>query len=251
VCEGAAKGDGHLLPARPWDAWFKKCGLFLSGPRRDPESHHNFSEILAMNSKCNATLGACCVLAIFTCAATAAGKDEVVPEGMAALPEPLNQVHGNHPDLEKTGYFKVVKAEFGSTEYLDQEALIWTVEVTKRLTCRHAMLLLRHFRDVRFYRNTEYGSQELYWTALYYSRRIADGAIDQDILDPGETFEMWVLMDENKVAMLEYNLADVVLFREQDTRMMQERFESKRKRIEFGAPSGRETPAGSRDRFLQ
>jgi hypothetical protein len=150
-------------------------------------------------------------------AAGPAGADpgEIQPaENQRKMPEPLAAIYGNLHDLEATGYFQILEARLGRTKPLDQDAMIWTVQVLRPITHRHAMLELRRLGDVRFYRNAEHGRFEVYWTELYYSSWIPAGAVHHEILDVDEQFEIWILLDQDQIDQLDRKFADTVEFRE-------------------------------------
>ena len=152
-------------------------------------------------------------LLVLPCGTVLGAKDEIKrAENQTKMPEPLEAVYGNLTDLEKSGHFKLLGARLARTKPLDQEAMIWTVRVLRPITYRHAMQIFRLMGDVRFYRTTDYGRQELYWTELYYSFWISDGATQGGLLDPGEEFEIWVLMDATKIQLLDHRSADTVVF---------------------------------------
>jgi len=133
------------------------------------------------------------------------------------LPEPLNNVVCNATDLEKTGQLVVIKAAFGWSEDFGDEALIWTVKVLKPMTCRHAEILLRRFSDVRFYHAEEKMEKELYSGALYFSPRIAEGAVHGEILQRDVEFQVWVLLNSAQAALLARQQADHLVFHEPQT----------------------------------
>ncbi len=136
------------------------------------------------------------------------------PEKLVSLPDPLSDVSGNILDLEKDGFFKIVKGDYSRTTAGDEEALVWTVEVVKPITCRHAQLRLRHLGDVRFYWVGEKWRKQLYSTELYYSSWVASGAVHHEILDPYEQFQIWLALDARQVGLLKHDRASRVVFKE-------------------------------------
>lgn len=134
------------------------------------------------------------------------------------LPAPLNNVACNVADLEKTGQLVVTEVALGWAEDFGDEALIWTVKVLKPITCRHAEILLRRVSDVRFYHAAEKSEKELYSARLYFSPRIAEGAVHGEILQPDETFQVWVLLTSAQAALLARQQVDHLVFHEPQTR---------------------------------
>jgi len=136
------------------------------------------------------------------------------PENLVKLPEPLSDVSGNLLDLEKKGFLKIVKGDYSRTKEQDEEALIWTVEVVKPITCRHAMILLRRLGDVRFYWIDEKWQKQLYSTELYYSSWIASGSVNHEVLDRYEQFQVWIVLDATQVRLLQHDKANRVVLKE-------------------------------------
>lgn len=135
------------------------------------------------------------------------------PDLAGKLPEPLSWITGNIGDLEKTGYFKIVDARYGKTKGLSEPAVIWTIEIVKPITCRHAILLLNHLKDVRFYSLVDEKYQQLLLLSeMYYSPWLEEGAVNNEILDRDERFQVWVLLDENQIWVLKHDRADSVVF---------------------------------------
>jgi hypothetical protein len=142
-------------------------------------------------------------------------KASDVPESeeLPKLPEPLNKISGNLTDIERTRYFRIIDGGYGRTTRLNEKAMIWTVEVIKPITCGHAMILLNRLGDVRFYRvvDEDY-RQQLLTTRLYYSSWLEEGAVSHEILGRDERFEIWLLLDEQQIWVLEHNGANEVVF---------------------------------------
>ena len=148
-------------------------------------------------------------------ASETAGQEERRPA--ERLPAPLNNLASNFAELEKTGYFAVTDVAFGRSEDFGDEAVIWTIKVLKPITCRHVTILMRRFSDVRFYHAEEKTEKELYSGELYFSSRIAEGAVHGEILRQDMEFEAWVLLDPEQVIMLVREKADAVVFHEPQT----------------------------------
>jgi len=134
------------------------------------------------------------------------------------LPAPLDNVACNVLDLEKTGHLAVTKVVTGWSEDFGDEALIWTVKVLKPMTCRHALLLLRRYSDVRFYHAEEKSEKELYSGVLYFSPRIAESAVHGDIMQPDTQFEVWLPLTTPQAMMLARQQADHLIFHGPQTR---------------------------------
>ena len=148
-------------------------------------------------------------------AAAALGAPPVRPAaGLAAkLPEPINTISCNIADLEATGFFSITKVGFGRTRALNEAAVLWTVKVVEPLTCRHAIFLLRHLGDARFYRTLKDGSRsELMSAELYYPAWITDGAISSQNLPQDSEFSVWLLLDGTQVRSLKLHEADTLEF---------------------------------------
>ena len=136
------------------------------------------------------------------------------PREVNKFPEPLPDITCNITDLERTGYFTVAKVAYGRTAINNEEAMIWKVKVNKPLTCRHAILLLRSFRDVRFYDTAEGAKRELHSTLIYYSDRLSLGAVNRELLKEGDGFDVWILIGTQDVRRLKSLKADTVVFSE-------------------------------------
>lgn len=128
------------------------------------------------------------------------------------LPQPLEEVSGNIMDLEKSGHFRIVKAEYSRPVGDNNEALIWTVRVVKPLTCRNALMQLRYFRDVRFYDTAQGAKIEILSTLLYYSRLLDVGAVNRDILGEYDQFQLWAFISPVDVRKLTSQGGDTVEF---------------------------------------
>jgi hypothetical protein len=130
------------------------------------------------------------------------------------LPEPLDEVSANFRDIEQSGFFKIVNAEHGRTDIDNDEALIWTLRVIKPLTARHATWVLRRFRDVRFYHTPEGSVQEVLCKLAYFSERISDEAINDEVLSRDDEFKMWVPLSAQEIRLLRGRRVDTAVFRE-------------------------------------
>lgn len=139
-------------------------------------------------------------------------------QDFSKLPPPLDVVTGNVLDMEASGYFKVIKAEYRRTNVHADEALVWTLRVLKPITGRHAILDLTKFHDVRFYRTvtnrlTKQKRQlELITRTLHYSPYLDDAAIELETLDLDESFAVWILLTEDEVISLKNRVADTIKF---------------------------------------
>jgi len=140
--------------------------------------------------------------------------DSAVFSRYRRLPKPLNDITGNFGDLEKSGYFRIIKEEFGRTKELREEALIWTLRVVKPLSYQHAMIRLRRLGDVRFYRVVKDWRKQLHSTELYYPSYIRTGAIHYENLAQDDWLQVWVPLDEEQVLHLKHHRANTVEFRE-------------------------------------
>jgi hypothetical protein len=132
------------------------------------------------------------------------------------LPKPLDRVAGGLGDLEATGFFAINKLEFGRTRDFGEEALLWTLRVTRPLACRHASLLLQRVGDVRFYRTLKQGHVELLSAELYFPSWIDSEAINGRILQEGQEFAIWILLGPKETQHLTLRFADTVLFNRLD-----------------------------------
>jgi hypothetical protein len=130
------------------------------------------------------------------------------------LPKPLDGVSSNFQEIEQSGYFEIVNAEYGRIGVDSEEALIWTLRTVKPLTARHATWVLRRFRDVRFYHTPERSVQELLSKLAYFSGRISDEAIDNQVLSRDDEFKMWVPLDADEIRLLRGRGVDTAVFRE-------------------------------------
>ena len=137
---------------------------------------------------------------------------ETKPRNVEQLPAPLDKVACNITDLEQNGFLTLTSVALDRSEDFGDEALVWTVKVQKPISCRHAMILLRGFRDVRFYHTEEEAQKELYSTDLLYSSRLAEGAVHGEVLQQDEEFQVWILMSLWHVDILARQQADTVVF---------------------------------------
>ena len=130
------------------------------------------------------------------------------------LPAPLVEVSADLIRIEQHGNFKIVEMEYGRTRDLQDHALIWRLRVVRPITCRHAVMQMRHYRDVRFYATDEGSRQELTTGLLYYAPRIDRGAVNRDIMAEGEEFSLWLLLLPSDIRKLTGRSVDIVEFRE-------------------------------------
>jgi hypothetical protein len=137
---------------------------------------------------------------------------ETKPQDVNQLPAPLDKVACNVTDLEQNGFLTLTSVALDRSEDFGDEALVWTVKVQKPISCRHAMILLRGFRDVRFYHTEEETRKELYSTDLLYSSRLAEGAVRGEVLQQDEEFQVWILMSFWHVDILTRQQVDTLVF---------------------------------------
>jgi hypothetical protein len=137
---------------------------------------------------------------------------ETKPRPVEQLPAPLDKVACNITDLERNGFLTLTSVALDRSEDFGDEALVWTVKVQKPISCRHAMILLRGFRDVRFYHTEEEAQKELYSTDLLYSSRLAEGAVHGEVLQQDEQFQVWILMSLRHVDILARQQVDTMVF---------------------------------------
>jgi hypothetical protein len=137
---------------------------------------------------------------------------ETKPRNVEQLPPPLDKVACNITDLEQNGFLTLTSVALDRSEDFGDEALVWTVKVQKPISCRHAMILLRGFRDVRFYHTEEEAQKELYSTDLLYSSRLAEGAVHGEVLQQDEEFQVWILMSLWHVDILARQHVDTMVF---------------------------------------
>jgi hypothetical protein len=129
----------------------------------------------------------------------------------AKFPAPLDQLVSNIAELEKTGYFTIADVQYMRNEQGDL-AFVWKVKVTRRLTCRLAIMLLNELRDVRFYDTTEKSRFELHSTYMHYSPHLAPRAVDREMLRENEELQLWVIVEDTVIRMLNARRADTVVF---------------------------------------
>jgi hypothetical protein len=129
------------------------------------------------------------------------------------LPEPLDAISSNLKDIEKSGYFKISKGEYGRTDVENEEALIWTLTAIKPITYRHAEWLIQRYRDVRFYEVPDGSAQEVLTKLMYYSERVSHGAANNRIFWVDNQVKLWVPLDEDDVRLLRGLRANKVVFR--------------------------------------
>ena len=164
-----------------------------------------------MNMRLSYNLIVCWIVVAIACGASAA-EQSTESTARERLPEPLSDVVGNLPDLEKSGHFDIIQGMYGTTGDFEKSALIWTVRVLKPLSCEDAMALLRAWSDVRFYRTGEGSPTELHATELRYSARIVTGVADREPLGFNDRFQIWMLCNASLVETLKEDGANSVVF---------------------------------------
>lgn len=179
---------------------------------------HSGGQLLATPAE--ATVSGASVAKATTSGAAKQGKDEK----QQPLPAPLDRITGNFLDLESTGYFKIAKTEFGRTDLHRDDALIWTLEVTRPISVRHALRILQQLGDVRFYRTEEDWFQQLHMTHLHYTDTLDARAVRNEILGNFEEFRVWVILSGQDIYGLTHGNADTVVFQE-----LRKRYSSKPK----------------------
>ena len=150
------------------------------------------------------------------CPGLAFSQERDEPEAPRAnrLPKPLDDISSNIKDIEKSGYFVIVKAEYGRTDIDNEEALVWTLRTVKPITARHAGWVIRRYRDVRFYDTPEGTFQEVLSKLMYFSEGISDGATNNEVLSLDEEFKLWVPLSSDDLRLLRVRGTDLAVFRE-------------------------------------
>ncbi len=129
------------------------------------------------------------------------------------LPVPLDAIRGNVLDLERTGYFTVESVAY-RTQGRGYETIVWTLRVNKPVTYRHIEMMLREYRDVRFYSTHENTRpHDILATLLYYPERIPLGAANNRRLGRGDEFDVWVEVPTNHREKLMSMQADTMVLR--------------------------------------
>jgi hypothetical protein len=131
-------------------------------------------------------------------------------ESKPKLPKPLEEISANYKDIEQSGYFRIVNIDYGRNREYNEEALIWTLSVVKPIACRHAILLLDRFTDVRFYRTAKEWRKELHATRLYYPAWIGSRAANGESLLQDEQFQIWIPLDKARIQRLRIDRAEFV-----------------------------------------
>lgn len=104
-------------------------------------------------------------------------------QGLPQLPSPLDRISGNLHEIEKSGWFTITDVRFDTVGIDRQQSVVWTLRVNQPITCRHAVIFLRNYRDVRFYHETEQQALiEVHYTRLYYDHMIEMGAANNEVL---------------------------------------------------------------------
>jgi hypothetical protein len=140
------------------------------------------------------------------------GEDDAEDEGFARMPPPLDSITGNLLDLEKTGHLRIISGSHSRTKMFDDQAIVWTVEVIKPLTCGLAILLLKEISDVRFYQNDEDYRRERFNTRLFYESWLDVGAVSHEILDRDERFDIWIDLTDAEAWRLTHENTNEVVF---------------------------------------
>jgi hypothetical protein len=145
--------------------------------------------------------------------AVAQEEEEAKEPTFQHLPEPLEEVGADLKTIEQHGNFKIVAMEYGRTPDRRDQAIVWTLRVVRPITCRHALMQMRYYRDVRFFATDGGSRQELMHALLYYAPRIDAGAVNRDLMALGEEFPMWLLLRPGDIRRLTAMSVDVAEFR--------------------------------------
>lgn len=137
---------------------------------------------------------------------------ESEPQDIRYLAEPLSDIRTNILNLERAGYFAIEKTSF-LTRANGDEAIVWTVRMKKTATCKHIEVMLREFRDARFYSTIETQRLEVVVTLMHYSHRISLGSSSNRLLTQDEKFELWIDLPPTFLQKLITQHADTLVLR--------------------------------------
>ncbi len=136
------------------------------------------------------------------------------------LPKPLETVVFNAYDLQHDGLFKIRKVEFGRIGFNSAPAMIWTLETTKTVSCRHIELIFEPIRHVHFYQifksvraDREEYLRERHDTILYLDSRVTTGSANSALLGRDELFRVWIYMKPDEVGLVVGSKATRLLFK--------------------------------------
>ena len=124
----------------------------------------------------------------------------------------MSDIRTNILDLQRQGYFAIDAVEF-RTRGSGDEAVVWTVRVKKAVTCRHVELMLREFRDVRFYSTIEKRKLEVLATLAHYSERISLGSSSNRLLRQDDVFDFWIDLPKTDLQKIISLNADTLVLR--------------------------------------
>lgn len=142
----------------------------------------------------------------------AQGEGDQEEAGFAIMPAPLDDITGNLLDLEKTGHLKIIRGSHARTKMFDDQAIVWTIEVVKPLTCGRAILLLQGASDIRFYQVDEDYRRERFATRLFYESWLDAGAVSHEILGRDERFDIWMDLNNAEAWKLTHDGTNTVVF---------------------------------------
>lgn len=161
----------------------------------------------------------------------------------SALPPPLEDVDGNMLDFEKNGHLTIEQMKFRKVGRYNKSAMVWTLKANKPLTYQYVNMILRDFRDVRFYlerpENKNKGlralTREVHFTTLDYDQYIKDGAANGRMLARDDTFDIWIYMDKLDVNRLKFERTNRVVFSEsgREEELRKRRFSKERAYSKF------------------
>lgn len=132
--------------------------------------------------------------------------------GLPQLPEPLEGIPGNLHELEKDGLFTVTDVRVDSVGLDRQEAIVWTLQVNRAVTCRHAMMAFDGFRDVRFYRESEQSLLEVHSARLYFDEMIRTGAANAEALPRDSIVHAFIFLGGGDLVKLRLRKANQLVF---------------------------------------
>jgi hypothetical protein len=145
-----------------------------------------------------------------------AKENETADSFYAQLPDPLDKISGNMEIFEENGLFRIDSVKFGPGGDRHEDAVVWTLRANRSITFRHVGILLRNFRDVRFYAFGRNAGRPILSKLLYYSPLIEADAINGEVLPKDGPIEVWLYIDRVEVRRLVNQKADTVVFRRRE-----------------------------------
>ena len=132
--------------------------------------------------------------------------------GRSQLPKPLDQVTGNLHELEQNGLLTVTDVRIDTVGVDRQNAIVWTLNVNRLVTCRRVILFLDAYRDVRFYHESEQSLIEVHKTRLFYDEVVKVGAANAETLPRDSIIRAFIFLNVGDLVRIKRGEPNQVVF---------------------------------------